>query len=153
MSSPFTAEENARMEREHFEKYDAIARQIGINRLIIHVPATKERILQALANDDRHLNTIPLPNWDRQHDKTMALARGFGIKVWALCETVCVLKHVARHYITGELEIPPDPERSAELLKLDETLRLSRKMLKTMDEQRALTVELCKALVARGAME
>jgi hypothetical protein len=151
--SPFTAEENAKAEKEHFEKYDAIARQIGINRLIVHVPATRERIIKALEEFDWHLNTIPLRLWDAKHIVMRQLGRGAGIKAWALCETVCVLKHVARHYVTGELEIPPDPERSAELLKLDETLRLCKKSLEAMDKQRALTVELCKVLVARGAMK
>jgi hypothetical protein len=153
--SPFTAEENAKAEREHFDKYDAIAKQIGINRLIALVPkaASKVKIQSALMQGDRHLNTIQLILWDNQHVPVMALARGFGIKAWALCETVCVLKHVARHYIAEDREIPPDPERSAELLKLDETLRRAKKILKTMDEQRKLTVDLCKALEARGAME
>lgn len=97
----FTQEEEARMTREHFEKYDAIAKQIGIQTLKRFVPVGKERIVEAL-KIERNLNSIPLRLWDRQNMYVRRKAFDSGIKVWSLSYTVCVLKHVAREYIAKE---------------------------------------------------
>lgn len=89
--------------REHFEEFDRIARLIGIERLIRYIPATREEVAKALKTDE-HLNNIPLAKWDAQHISVQQMGRaakaGWGESktAWALCETVCTLKHVARHY-------------------------------------------------------
>jgi len=55
----------ARMSREHFEKYEALARAFESFDLPSYVPPTVERIKAALAAGDEHLNSIPLATWDR----------------------------------------------------------------------------------------
>jgi hypothetical protein len=106
---PFTKEEDAKLEREHFEKYDPIANKLGIGRLqvlIVRHIALPSRIIEAVKSD-RHLNNIPLHKWDRQDLNVRMLAKHAGFKAWSLCETVCVLKLVARHYIANI----PEPEK------------------------------------------
>ena len=51
--------------REHYEKYETLAQQFERFDLPMLVPVSRERILQALAAGDEHLNTIPLKIWDR----------------------------------------------------------------------------------------
>lgn len=96
-------EREEEMHREHFEKYDTIARLIGIERLIRFIPATREEVAKAIKVGEA-LNSIPLIMWDAKHIPVQQMARaakaGWGESktAWALCETVCTLKHVARHY-------------------------------------------------------
>jgi len=54
-----------KQKREHYEKYEKLAREFEGYDLPSYVPATKERIEGALASGDEHLNTIPLGAWDR----------------------------------------------------------------------------------------
>jgi len=54
---------------EHFTKYEALAREIGIRRLVEVLGApplklTRERVQGALERGDEHLNSIPLQIWD-----------------------------------------------------------------------------------------
>ena len=49
---------------DHYIKYEALAQAIGINELAALVPATRKKIRAAIANGDKHLNTIPLHKWD-----------------------------------------------------------------------------------------
>ena len=122
----------------HTEKYERIAQQLGIDALKSLVPFSAERIRDALAAGDEHLNTLSLASWDKQHGYATAKAercacckqwkptpkasgvwalyvaavaenrtrRAKGESVpplvsggWSLSDTVCVLKHVARHHI------------------------------------------------------
>ena len=103
-----------KMNREHYEKYDALAREIGIEALKSLIPATPEEITAALSTGDTALNTIPLRQWDKaagrfkpdkrfmvSHDFRMSFSGVFTRQNAArlsLAERVCVLKHVAAHY-------------------------------------------------------
>lgn len=79
-------------EIEHAEKYEALARKLGIDQLRELIPASRERIQRAIETGDQHLNTIPLRKWD-------AAAAGIRVPGLGLMEKVCVLKHVAKwHY-------------------------------------------------------
>ncbi len=79
-------------EVEHAEKCEALARQIGIEDLQTLIPASPERIRQALETGDSHLNTIPLRKWD-------AAAEAIRTRGLSLSDKVCSLKHVAKwHY-------------------------------------------------------
>ena len=104
------------MKQSHREKYEALARIVGINNLkhtIRFHGITKEMIEKALAEGDEHLWTIPLRVWDQ-----MALSTGEADsdapkgppirfeypwtklkKPQSLAMRVCMLKHVAKHYI------------------------------------------------------
>ena len=88
----------ATRQREHFEKFDAIAKAIGIPALEKVVPATKLEITEALKTD-RNLNNIPLVRWDKKDYIVRRMAFKAGFEFWSLSYTVCVLKHVAREYI------------------------------------------------------
>lgn len=94
--------------REHFDKYELIARALGIEKLKVLVPATREEIVEALKTD-YNLNNIPLGKWDAQHARVLYLVRtcknemfrANHARFWSLGDTVCVLKHVAKHHIAG----------------------------------------------------
>lgn len=99
---------------DHEQKYEAIAQQIGVDKLrailetgtyspqfstkvykAFPVPSEMVKLIEA----DKHLNNVPLYRWDAQHNRVWGLLKGTGIKSWALCDTVCVLKHIAKfHY-------------------------------------------------------
>lgn len=90
-------------EQTHFDKYDKLAKLIGIKLIQSHIPFSSKQIQNALQNGDKYLNTLPLHVWDKMHESisfygASALKRNGKPPVWSLCETVCVLKHVARHY-------------------------------------------------------
>lgn len=77
---------------EHAEKYEELARKIGIDVLQQLIPAPPEKIRKALETGDPHLNTVPLRHWD-------AAAAAIQIPGLSLSEKVCALKHVATwHY-------------------------------------------------------
>lgn len=102
----FTAEENLRGAQAHFDKYEALAQRLGVAALSRIVPFTESRIRAALSDPSRDavdrwsLNALPLKRWDDCHDAVVSLFRWR--TTWSLCETVCVLKHVAVHHIAGE---------------------------------------------------
>ena len=102
---------------EHETKYEAIAQQIGIDKLrailengthtgmygreryksFKSFPAPAE--MARLAAEDEHLNNVQLGKWDAQDSEVRRLLKRTGIKTWALSDTVCTLKHVAKfHY-------------------------------------------------------
>ena len=98
-----------KMKDEHFKKYDALAKKIGIEKLVKLMPVSKAEMVRKLA-EDKHLNNIPLRVWDRQagcYDSrhTRHFTMHF-LDPWApekanglsLAERVCVLKHVAKYY-------------------------------------------------------
>lgn len=79
-------------EIEHAEKYERMARAIGIDLLQELIPASPERIRYSLETGDIHLNTISIRKWDKAEEGI----RGRGL---SLAEKVSVLKHVATwHY-------------------------------------------------------
>lgn len=58
-----------------------------------------------LLAEDRHLNVVPLGEWDRMHGAVLripvdrdALIAIAGTGGWSLSDTVCVLKTTARRY-------------------------------------------------------
>jgi len=77
---------------EHAAKYEALAREVGIDFVATLIPAPPDRIRRALDTGDWHLNTIPLRKWDQ----AAAMISGTGL---SLGEKVSLLKHVAKwHY-------------------------------------------------------
>lgn len=54
----------ARMKREHREKYARLAQTLGEDSLAGLVRDLVPRVVQALAAGDEHLNTIALATWD-----------------------------------------------------------------------------------------
>ena len=90
-------EEELRMtpgEAEHAAKYEALAREIGIDAIRELIPASEERIRLALSRGDKHLNTVPLRKWD-----AAAVKLSTGARRLSLGERVSLLKHVAKwHY-------------------------------------------------------
>lgn len=77
----------------HAEKYDALARKIGIDLLRDLIPASPEQIRKALQKGDFHLNTIKLRKWDAAGDQIPGKQR------LSIAERTSVLKHVATwHY-------------------------------------------------------
>lgn len=49
---------------EHEAKYEALAQKLGVEALIQLMPVGCERVKEALAAGDEHLNTIALSMWD-----------------------------------------------------------------------------------------
>jgi hypothetical protein len=102
------------MTNEHYEKYDALARKIGIDTLKAAIPLKPETIRAAL-KEDEHLNTISIRKCDQWAGFTVHTNMktqeqkfyGHFYGVWertknmglSLAERVCILKHVARHYM------------------------------------------------------
>jgi hypothetical protein len=84
-------------DQEFYDKYEALAQRIGIVSLRLRMPVSPSQIARALETD-QHLNNIPLGLWDARHPQVCALASMAGIKFWSLGESVCLLKHVARHH-------------------------------------------------------
>jgi hypothetical protein len=101
---------------EHEKKYEAIAQQLGIEKLVAIVPASYQRVQDALKAGDEHLNTIPLCLWDKAAGKEQW--KEFPTYTWqqpevfrpmslSHSERVCVLKHVAKFHLR---EPEPEPE-------------------------------------------
>ncbi len=79
---------------EHAKKYEELARKLGVEKIVPLIPASRERVRQALTRGDKHLNSIPLRKWDSAALQLHLRERGL-----SLSEGVCVLKHVAKwHY-------------------------------------------------------
>lgn len=99
---------------EHEKKYDKIAQRIGIEALKKCLPFSAKSVKRALEAGDEHLNTIPLPLWDKAAGNrpfhkggiflswdepwTKDKARGL-----SLAERVYILKHVAKFYLVATL--------------------------------------------------
>jgi hypothetical protein len=78
----------------HSEKYTAVVEAIGLGRLVMYIPATKEEIKDALENGEGSLNEIPLAKWDR--------VAAFGMPCSStLAERVCTLKQAAIMWVEG----------------------------------------------------
>lgn len=78
----------------HQEYYLWLASFIGATAQM--VPATtREEIAQST---DEHLNDIPLARWDACDPQVRRLAYAKGLP-WALSDTVCVLKCLAREML------------------------------------------------------
>lgn len=95
----------------HFQKYDAIAKKIGVDSLVrivdyILIPIYRNRKekWEADKKSNPYLNHIDLRRWDFQHgavhDMAVKAKAGWGKTktAWALSDTICTLKHVAREY-------------------------------------------------------
>lgn len=85
-------------QRDHFAEYENLAQMIGVTtimRMLNDKGITAARVQKAFAVD-RHLNSIPLGEWDGLHQSL-----GYGRRNWSLGQSVCVAKHVARHHLAG----------------------------------------------------
>lgn len=87
------------LSREFYVKCEDIAQKIGVSQLAAIVPFSRAEIMTALAAGDFHLNTLPLAKWDRAHPLVSFAKTGAVVGPWSLSDTVCTLKHVAKHYI------------------------------------------------------
>jgi len=97
---------------EHEQKYDKIAKEIGIRPLVRLIEEKKEQIKTALEQGDPSLNTIPLRWWDSKCAVTFEpfsfeeVQKIHFFPPWSnykglqsLAMRVCVLKHVAKFYL------------------------------------------------------
>lgn len=76
----------ARMKREHEEKYAKLARTLGEDSLGGLVRDLLPRVREALAAGDEHLNSIPLATWDAR----AGMQRRDGLA--RCCAKVCTTK-------------------------------------------------------------
>ena len=89
---------------EHTEKYEALAKEYGIDNLCKVIPFSKDQVKKALESGDEHLNSLPLAKWDRAsgYAATYNEVRELYSKFWkrgsSLCERICILKHVAKYH-------------------------------------------------------
>lgn len=108
-------ERHEKGELEHFKEFDAIARKLGIPFVLRCLPrqASKEAVTASLKAGDYHLNKIPLAYWDgaagglrpyQGHPLAVSFDGGKCKYIASLSQRVCLLKHVARHYLTGDIE-------------------------------------------------
>lgn len=87
-----TQEELTDADREHIQKYEALAQRLGLEELKTLIPVSQDKVRQALERGDKHLNKIPLWKWD-------VAAGAIAVPGLSLGEKVCLLKHVAKwHY-------------------------------------------------------
>jgi len=99
---------------EHERKYRALIDQMGgPDKVRTLVPVPKERIQEALAAGDEHLNTIPLFAWDvaagrirnQWYSQDYTMYRESKLGPWpkglSLAERVCILKEAARVWAQG----------------------------------------------------
>lgn len=103
-----TAEERLQGAREHFDTYERLAQAIGVDVLRRIVPFSKAEIVEALKTD-KAMNNLRLRVWDVCDTAVREAVRKAGGSYvvgvtggWSLCNSGCVLKHVARHHIAGE---------------------------------------------------
>lgn len=80
------------------EYYEWLATFIGVTPLML--PVSVERIK---ASTDEHLNDISLDQWDRKDYFVRQLAYRKGL-AWALSDTVCTLKAIAKKEAIRERE-------------------------------------------------
>lgn len=82
-------------ELEQAKKNEALAQEIGLDRLRLLMPVANDRIRAALLRGDKHFRSIPLRKWD-------AMAVRLQVPGLSLSEKVGLLKHVAAfHYDMG----------------------------------------------------
>ena len=87
-----------KMKREHYEKYDGMAKKGGFS-LSGHdafMGRTKEEWVD-LYNEDEHLNNVPLKEWDMKFYNPVVRQNG----VNSLCDCVCLYKHLVKRDIVG----------------------------------------------------
>jgi len=118
-----------KQKREHFEKYEALAQRIGLDRLRAAIPFTPEQVRRALEAGDEYLNTLPLKKWDQAvgfldyeigHQEKCPCCGNLRTVKWTAkqfralppfeegphtaSERVSLLKHVARYYLAARKE-------------------------------------------------
>lgn len=86
----------------HEEIYTKVVNAIGLKRCFSFVPASPEQIQRALETD-KHLNNIPLQEWDKMHDVFKREFVRVGINCISPSNTVCTLKQAARMYVHQNL--------------------------------------------------
>lgn len=87
---------------EHYNKYDDLARRIGVDALRQLVPFQRREIVAALQSLDSALNSLPLEIWDTQHPLVKEHAHRARIELWSIESSTCLLKHVAVYYVAGK---------------------------------------------------
>ena len=107
ITANWTEADELRAKQEHFDKYERLAQALGVPALTRIVPFEAVAIHQALKTDSA-MNNLRLGYWDAcDHAVRRLVARAGGstkigeVGGWSLGNTVCVLKHVARHHIAG----------------------------------------------------
>ena len=85
---------NIPKDASHTQKYDTIINNLGYDDVKLLVPASRDRIIKALAEDE-HLNNIPLATWDTASYDLKPLCVRKGVTVMAQAELVCILKRCA----------------------------------------------------------
>jgi hypothetical protein len=120
-----------KQKREHYEKYEALAQRIGIDKLVAvleAMPLSPATVQRALDSGDEHLNSIPLRKWDEAvgywepswvrpkmeacpccghktpvgfDERAFVRLKPFQDGPHSASERVCVLKHVARYHFAG----------------------------------------------------
>ena len=75
----------------------------GLDAVISYIPFSLEHIQKALADNDEHLNTLPLKTWDFGSERVRDLCyRKAGITYMSLSQGVCLLKEAARQWAERE---------------------------------------------------
>lgn len=83
----------------HRELYGKLVKDMGGHEKFIWlIPATKEKIREALSEDE-HLNNIPLSHWDSKVPMVARVMKNaIGINSVSIAECVCVLKEAAKQW-------------------------------------------------------
>ena len=85
-------------EPTHDELYDMLIDAIGLGALTRYLPASKEDLAAAYA-EDRHLNNIPLKKWDNLAPIARHNLLRIGINSISLSDCVCLMKAAARRWV------------------------------------------------------
>ena len=81
---------------DHSTFYNNVVEYIGYEKVLKILPFKWAEICRALAGGDVHLNTLRLPQWDRQATLVRGLLYNKGIDTSSISECVCILKECAR---------------------------------------------------------
>jgi hypothetical protein len=90
-------------EMTHDEVFGKVVEDIGLERITPFMPATKEEVRKAL-EEDRHLNSIPLEQWNVAHHNPgfRSLFRRLGIESLSISDSICTLKQAAKMWAEEE---------------------------------------------------
>jgi hypothetical protein len=134
MRSPYGPAFDQARAWEHWRHFETVAQHLGVEMLALYVPATKAEIEAALAlPDGEHLNGIHLQRWDRCESAMRNLVRQ-KVRFWSLSDTVCTLKHVARHHIAK----CPEPPHTIDDLSAEREQELSESLDRQLLNRKAL---------------
>lgn len=82
--------------KEHYQKYEDMVLKLGLGEYALDgiVMGRDKDYWMKKYQEDEHLNSHPLDQFDIQDAWVRSIAFNSGFKSWSLCSTVCCIKHL-----------------------------------------------------------